>query len=713
MVPGALARAATLARPATLTLRGAEGAVIKNRFSLLVGSVIFAVLVVRIAIPGTEPGEGGTLQAAALIGGSVGALATVVALRLRLRVPAVHLALLAPLVGAGAAMLIIEDATGRGGAGQPVADVVGRLRTAVESGNLLLEDVVVFAVAFWVIAAFFVHATVAGSPRIAVLAPLVAALAVTVLEPPPTSLSRILLDVGLVAAVLLAAALDERSRPAARFTRPAASPSDRSSAVRQAVATATVLAAAIGVAALLGSAVTDRQIAIAPASQGQTIVYRPFADVHQRLTEVREDELFTIGYGSPADTDEYIRLFTLPSFDGDAFVTGSGGAQTSGSDMIDQTVEITGPLGGTWLPAVNGVRSVVDAQSTIVDGGVRGTARSGMRYRVVSTGPVDVTGDQVLVPPPAPETVRLDGLNRRDEVTRMASAIAGGGSHLDRAVALEAHFRAGTYRLPESPQAGSIGSWLLDADEPLHLTGYCEQFAVGMAVAARAIGIPSRVVVGFAPGKASGSTVVYTGAEAHAWVEVWIDGSGWVMFDPTPRGGVSALGPEYRPADPTAAAPTTTAPGEATATSIVAAAPGQGNHDLPWFLLALLIVLSAFALVAGGATYDRRRRRRLASAGNVTAAWHVVVRRLDDLGRTPAPSATPMEIAEQTGRELEPLATAYTKSTYGGTPIGAAERADAVRSMVATEQALDSDTGLVRRIGVRSGLGRLMRRGRR
>ncbi len=72
-------------------------------------------------------------------------------------------------------------------------------------------------------------------------------------------------------------------------------------------------------------------------------------------------------------------------------------------------------------------------------------------------------------------------------------------------------------------------------------TGYCEQFAASMAVLGRAIGIPSRVVWGFTPGKVDtqdNGTEVITVRDnnAHAWVEMWMDGFGWVKFDPTPRG---------------------------------------------------------------------------------------------------------------------------------------------------------------------------------
>jgi hypothetical protein len=66
--------------------------------------------------------------------------------------------------------------------------------------------------------------------------------------------------------------------------------------------------------------------------------------------------------------------------------------------------------------------------------------------------------------------------------------------------------------------------------------GYCEYFASAMAVLLRTQGIPARVATGFQSGyynDVSGSWVLRA-SDAHAWVEAWIPGRGWVTFDPTP-----------------------------------------------------------------------------------------------------------------------------------------------------------------------------------
>lgn len=65
--------------------------------------------------------------------------------------------------------------------------------------------------------------------------------------------------------------------------------------------------------------------------------------------------------------------------------------------------------------------------------------------------------------------------------------------------------------------------------------GYCEHFATSMAVMLRAIGVPSRLVTGYAPGEYNPFTGYYEVkvSNAHAWVEVFVEKYGWVPFDPT------------------------------------------------------------------------------------------------------------------------------------------------------------------------------------
>lgn len=67
--------------------------------------------------------------------------------------------------------------------------------------------------------------------------------------------------------------------------------------------------------------------------------------------------------------------------------------------------------------------------------------------------------------------------------------------------------------------------------------GYCSYFAFSMALLCRSLGIPARVVIGFYIDPENELLGYYPVRSdmAHAWVEVYFDGFGWVDFDPTSR----------------------------------------------------------------------------------------------------------------------------------------------------------------------------------
>lgn len=65
--------------------------------------------------------------------------------------------------------------------------------------------------------------------------------------------------------------------------------------------------------------------------------------------------------------------------------------------------------------------------------------------------------------------------------------------------------------------------------------GFCEHYASAFALIMRAGGVPSRVIGGYQGVSWGGPNGEYevSQARAHAWVEVWIKGKGWVRIDPT------------------------------------------------------------------------------------------------------------------------------------------------------------------------------------
>ena len=112
----------------------------------------------------------------------------------------------------------------------------------------------------------------------------------------------------------------------------------------------------------------------------------------------------------------------------------------------------------------------------------------------------------------------------------------------EKAVAIQDHL-ASHYRYsldaPLAAQAHPLEEFLFDRK-----TGYCEHYATAMVMMLRAIGIPARLVTGFLATEWNeyGNYYVVRQQDAHAWVEVHLPHSGWVMMDPTPADGDSPGG---------------------------------------------------------------------------------------------------------------------------------------------------------------------------
>jgi hypothetical protein len=107
------------------------------------------------------------------------------------------------------------------------------------------------------------------------------------------------------------------------------------------------------------------------------------------------------------------------------------------------------------------------------------------------------------------------------------------GDRMQTVRAVERDLRArATYRLdPPVPSANqdAVDHFLFDGR-----TGFCEHFASAEVVLLRSLGIPARLVTGFAGGEQiAGDRRMMRASNAHAWVEVWFPGVGWVSSDPT------------------------------------------------------------------------------------------------------------------------------------------------------------------------------------
>ena len=193
--------------------------------------------------------------------------------------------------------------------------------------------------------------------------------------------------------------------------------------------------------------------------------------------------------------------------------------------------------------------------------------REGERYRVWSYAPDPAPRALAASPPAYPAAARrylalesrvapVFGASDRDGLMRelfadpsyasflpyrslytAARRVAGrADTPYEAVLALENWFRLrGGFRYDESPPV--VEDAPLVAFVNRTKAGYCQHYAGAMTLMLRMLGIPARVAVGFTSGKLDDGKWVVTDHEAHAWVEVWFAGHGWVPFDPTPGRG--------------------------------------------------------------------------------------------------------------------------------------------------------------------------------
>ncbi|GAC1503573.1 MAG: hypothetical protein NVS2B12_14880 [Ktedonobacteraceae bacterium] len=106
-------------------------------------------------------------------------------------------------------------------------------------------------------------------------------------------------------------------------------------------------------------------------------------------------------------------------------------------------------------------------------------------------------------------------------------------SMYDKAVALETYLRT-TYKYNTNihPKSGEDPVlWFLFDNSAKD--GFCNYYSSAMAIMARMLGIPARVVAGYTHGNFEKDQYVIRGVDAHSWTQVNFAGYGWVNFEPS------------------------------------------------------------------------------------------------------------------------------------------------------------------------------------
>jgi transglutaminase-like putative cysteine protease len=338
-----------------------------------------------------------------------------------------------------------------------------------------------------------------------------------------------------------------------------------------------------------------------------------------------------------------------------------------------------------------------------------------------------------------------------------AAATVGAATAGAQALALERFLRTGYYSDgQEGPGEGSALGQVLAGHGADRLTallggeamvGDAEQYASAMAVMARSLGLPARVVMGFAPGRggdggpAEGSadgSHTFTGIDMSAWVEVNLDGLGWVGFFPTPdrqdTPSQAQEQPRPRPRPQVAQPPPVEARPSAPPDEDLEPAPvGSARPAVPPAVPAELGALAVSALVAGGlvaalaaaalvvACAKARRRRHRARDGppaqRIAAGWQQVVGRLRDLrlAPVPPPSATRLDTARRAPGAARDLLVALAgqadAAAFGASTPSDADARHHWRRVELAERVLGEGLSHWRRLRARLAPGTLVKRG--
>jgi transglutaminase-like putative cysteine protease len=370
-----------------------------------------------------------------------------------------------------------------------------------------------------------------------------------------------------------------------------------------------------------------------------------------------------------------------------------GPAPPPGPPVFTAGVTLSG-YSGQLLPAPPSTVSVSGSSSPVVtDAGVVATlpVHAASTYTVTAVVPAPVS-DTVAGSGSGPPASGADtGLGPMPAVIgSLAHTITDGQTTtLDKAEALVDYFRSGRFHYKVvAPQPG--GGDPLVTFLTRTRTGSCEQFAGAFAVLARASGLPTRVAIGFTPGRFLGGVTLVRGSDAHAWPQVLIDGT-WVSFEPTPQlpsgelsppgvlgpaalGRPNPIGPGPKPGTSIPVVPTTVPARPVPAVPVPAVAPARTGLGLWWIALLLVLVVGAAVLILV------RRARRL-PIDRVIGAWTSIDRALarrsaprpvwrTPIGHVRILSGVPRSDQGQAALEdMAAVATVLQDVTYGSSPL--------------------------------------------
>jgi len=371
-------------------------------------------------------------------------------------------------------------------------------------------------------------------------------------------------------------------------------------------------------------------------------------DLVQQMTVLESRGQYLVGASQPVLFNQQVRA--------EAFADNAGGE----TDLI--AVLATQPV------TANSQYTVISSVSTASEAELRQASTS---Y------PAEVS-QRYLTLPPIPGRVQ----NLAVQLTTSSN------NPYDKAVAVETYLRSLPYSLnvPDPPPNQDGVDYFLFVSK----TGYCDYFASAMAVMLRSVGIPARVVSGYATGQRQpdGSYLVKD-SDSHTWVEAYFPPYGWIPFEPSgswprfERGNGASASSSAGSATPTPQAaptvnpvsgqtgatptptpmPTPTAP-NAQSALVPKPAPNQ-SPPLFWLILLALVGLAALLWYLW--------EKDLRNLPPPVASYARMARLARLLGIGPRLQETPIEfgstlahVVPEAGSSPARLAEEYARYRFGG-----------------------------------------------
>lgn len=449
----------------------------------------------------------------------------------------------------------------------------------------------------------------------------------------------------------------------------------------------------------------------------------PLSGFRTYTKDLAETPLFEVRGLEPGDV---IRLATMDAYTGRLWtVAGPEDAADGGYAIVGPTlpepplaslgssreVEVTSSgYDNVWLPTVGygttlelldegtgqragDLRYNAAAGTAVLTSGVGTGARYRLESRIQQEPELDdlVEVPVARAPMPAVENVPDVVAAKAEEYAGEAATPIEQLRAIERALKTSGFLSHGLASDSVPSRAGHGADRLIELFTRSQMVGDEEQYAAAMALMARHLGYPARVVMGFAPEIAEDADEVeVVGDDVTAWVEVPFEGIGWISFRPTPDQvdvpQEQTPKPKSEPQPQVRQPPRAEQVEDELLTTVEIDDTDDDDRDRPFVLPAwawvaiaavgipAIALLAPMLVVAAMKGARRRRRRRGSNDRQAAGAWEELVDRYAELGLEPPALGSRLQVARAMERELAEQGLAPS-----GAPVAAEATPSALR----------------------------------